>query len=263
MLHVVSRGAPGSTLPLLLFVHGACSSTKCWETHYLDWFAAHGASSFAFDLRGHGGSDGREQLQSFRIADYVEDLQQVMKGLPGLPVLVGHSMGGLIVQKYLERGAARAAVLLASSPTGGMLRDGLRLLARHPRAFARASASRQLHLVYQNPELVRSLLLTPDTPADVVRQCMEQLGEESWRACQDLNFVLPRPAAVKVPVLVMGGALDNMISAKSVRRTAAAYRTPCILFPRMGHMLNLEPGWEEVAGSILSWVKELPTGVQA
>ena len=263
MLHVVSRQPAGSALPPLLLVHGACASVACWEAHFMDWFAARGAACFAFDLRGHGASDGRDRLQDFRIADYVEDLRQVAAGLPSTPVLVGHSMGGLVVQKYLETGAARGAVLLASSPVGGMLRDGLRLMVRHPRAFARASAARQLGQVYRDEAVLRAVLLTPETPEEVLQQCMEQLGEESWRAIQDLNFVLPRPASVKVPVQVLGGALDNMVSPKSVRRTAAAYGVPCMLFPRMAHMLNLEPGWENVAAAILDWVRRLGAGTPA
>jgi len=257
MLHIVSRAPPHVSGPPVVFVHGACSTVWCWEEHYLDWFAARGLPAYALDLRGHGASDGQERLQSFGIRDYVDDVRQVVAGLPAAPVLVGHSMGGLVVQKYLERGTARAAVLLASCPTGGMARDILRLAARHPATFARALAARRLSRIYTDEALVRTLLFTPTTPAPLIRRCMAQLCEESWRACRDMNIVLPYPAKVVAPVLVIGGALDQMISAGSVRRTAAAYGAPCVVFPHMAHMLNVEPGWEEVATTILDWVREI------
>jgi len=257
MLNVVSRKSAGGTAPPLVFVHGACSSAAFWEAHYLDWFAARGLSSYALDLRGHGHSDGHDRLQTCGIRDYGEDVRQVVGGLESAPVLIGHSMGGLVVQKYLEQGPARAAVLLASCPVGGMMRDGLRLLSRHPMVFGRAAAQKRLRLIYSSEEQVRALLFTPATPAEIVRDCMRQLGEESWRACREMNFLLPHPGRVVVPVLVLGGELDNMVSAASVRRTAAAYGAPCVMFPHMAHMLNLEPGWDEVAATILSWINEL------
>jgi len=70
-----------------------------------------------------------------RIADYVEDVAQVVGQLPEVPVIVGHSMGGLVVQKYLEKYIAPAAVLLASVPVKGVLRTTLRIALRHPRRF--------------------------------------------------------------------------------------------------------------------------------
>ena len=56
------------------------------------------------------------------IADYVEDVASLVEALPTGPVVIGHSMGGYIVQKYLESQAAPAGVLLASMPPRGALR---------------------------------------------------------------------------------------------------------------------------------------------
>ena len=106
----------------LLFVHGAWHGAWCWEDHFLPYFAQHGYTSHAVDLRGHGKSEGGDRLRGTSISHYVSDLAQIIGKLERPPVLIGHSLGGLVVQKYLEKHQAPAAVLLASVPPGGVLR---------------------------------------------------------------------------------------------------------------------------------------------
>ena len=102
-LEVVAReSGGGEPRAPLLFVHGACHGAWCWAEHFLDYFAAHGHSSYAVSLRGHGESDGKDVVQWASVKDYVADVARVADGLPRPPVLIGHSLGGLVVQKYLE-----------------------------------------------------------------------------------------------------------------------------------------------------------------
>ena len=83
-------------------------------------------------LRGHGSSEGRNKLRWARIADYVEDVASVVRQLPSPPVLIGHSMGGFVIQKYLEDEDAGGAVLLFSPPPVGLLRAILGIARRRP-----------------------------------------------------------------------------------------------------------------------------------
>ena len=103
-------GSPKSTP--LLFVHGAYSAAWCWQEHFLGFFAAAGFPSYAVSLSGHGKSRGRKILDHLSIDDYVRDVEEAASGLRGSPVLIGHSMGGFVVQKALERRVAPAAVLM-------------------------------------------------------------------------------------------------------------------------------------------------------
>src|SRR5215475_7769604 len=95
-LHVVEQGAPSDSQPSLLFVHGACLGAWCWEDHFLPYFAKRGYHALALDLRGHGRSGGRAQLQEYALEDFVRDVAQVASRLSKPPIVVGHSMGGLI-----------------------------------------------------------------------------------------------------------------------------------------------------------------------
>ena len=99
---VSSHPSVASSGTAVVFVHGAWHGEWCWSEQFLPYFAEHGYPAHAFDLRGHGQSDGATTLRRNRIADYVADLKSVVDGLGGSPVLIGHSMGGVVVQKYLE-----------------------------------------------------------------------------------------------------------------------------------------------------------------
>jgi pimeloyl-ACP methyl ester carboxylesterase len=55
-------------------------------------------------------------LSGGSLADYVDDVKSVVRSLPSTPVLIGHSMGRFVVQKYLEANDAPAAVLIVSAP---------------------------------------------------------------------------------------------------------------------------------------------------
>jgi alpha-beta hydrolase superfamily lysophospholipase len=71
-------------------------------------------------------------LRTCSIADYLEDIYSVADTLTATPVMIGHSMGGFIVQTYLATHVAPAGVLIASVPPRGHLRAQLRLIQRHP-----------------------------------------------------------------------------------------------------------------------------------
>ena len=80
-------------------------------------------------LRGHHGRQGR--LWD-RLGDYVEDVERAAVQFEEPPIIVGHSLGGLLVQKRLERHAAAGVVLMTSIPRGGALPAVLRFARRHP-----------------------------------------------------------------------------------------------------------------------------------
>jgi pimeloyl-ACP methyl ester carboxylesterase len=119
-LEVIGSEAIGQPRPTsLLFVHGAWHGAWCWAEHFLPFFAEAGYPVRALSLRGHGGSGGRERLRWTRLDEYVADGAAVASTLPGPPLLVAHSMGGAVAQRYLERHRAAGMVLLAPVPPHG------------------------------------------------------------------------------------------------------------------------------------------------
>jgi pimeloyl-ACP methyl ester carboxylesterase len=154
-LEVISLRPEGSPHPTpLLFVHGAWHAAWCWEL-FLPYFAQHGYAVHALSLRGHGQSDGAAGLRWYSVSDYIADIVQVVQTLPAPPVLIGHSLGGYTVQKYLQRYDAPAAVLLASVPVAGILGFALRYARRHPWHFLKAQFCLNPWYLIGTPTLMR------------------------------------------------------------------------------------------------------------
>ncbi len=189
---------------------------------------------------------------------YVDDVQRAATRFAEPPVLVGHSLGGLAVQKYLERHHAPGAVLLATLPPQGTIGAVARLAVRHPLVFLQANLLLRLKPFTSTPALIRELFFTPDTPQEVVDRCAARLQDESYPAFIDTMVVLPRPRRLQVPVLVMGAERDGIITVGEVRRTARAYRTRAEIVPGMGHDMMLDRGWQQVAERIDAWIRKLP-----
>ena len=240
----------------LLFVHGAWHGAWCWTDHFLPYFARHGYISHTFDLRGHGKSDGQKGFRWTRIADYVSDVERVVRQMDQSPVLIGHSMGGLVVQKYLERHEAPAAVLLASVPPGGVLRTTLSIAAHHPLPFLKANATMQLYPIVGTPQLTREAFFSEGISEARLQAHYSRIQNEAYRAFLDMIvFSLPRPARIKTPLLVLGGEKDTIFSRKEVEATARAYHTQATFF-NMAHDMMLEDGWQDVADHILRWLDQ-------
>src|SRR5271167_1281254 len=113
MLEVIDKGCVSESHPVpLLFVHGAWHAAWCWDEYFLDFFADRGYRALAVSLRGHGNSPAPRPMQACSIADCVDDVDSVANSLPTRPVVIGHSMGGFVVLKYLESRDAPAGVLV-------------------------------------------------------------------------------------------------------------------------------------------------------
>jgi pimeloyl-ACP methyl ester carboxylesterase len=225
--------------PRFLFVHGSSSSVAVWVP-VMKAMAALGESCVAVDLRGHGRSSGREHLQSYRIQHYVEDVISVLKEYPSIRTLVGHSMGGLICQLVASRMRIGHLILVASSPVGGMLMDGLRMSLRHPVTMMAVFFRRSFARLYKVPAVARSLLFHPDTADDVVEESLARIQEESWLGGNQLNWLLPKPGRVTCPVSVIGGSHDKMVSPASVSATARAYGVAPVFVEGTAHMVPIE-----------------------
>jgi pimeloyl-ACP methyl ester carboxylesterase len=257
-LELVSRYPAGDPEPTpVLFVHGMLFGAWCWERHFLDFFARHGYASHAVNLRGHGNSEGREKLRWTRIADFVEDIAETVERLPRPPFLVGHSMGGFILQKYLEDHAAPGAVLLSSPPPSGLLGTTLRIARRRPLRFAKVNLTLSLLPVVATPQLAREAFFTEELSDEELLVYWKQIEDESYRAFLDMVALdLPRPEKVGTPLLVLGVGRDNMVSPAEIERTARAYGTRAEFVPDAAHVSMLDPRWQPVAERILAWLAE-------
>lgn len=258
MLEVIDKGSCSESHPApLLFIHGAWHAAWCWDEHFLGFFEDKGYRALAASLRGHGASPASKRMQFCSVADFVDDVGSVANSLPTRPVVIGHSMGGFVVQKYLESHDAPAAVLVASVPPSGAGGFLLRSMRRHPWHVTRTMiTTKSLRGIAGTPKLARENFFSESTPEDdVVRYAARCEEEYSGRATLDMAVLnLPKPNRVSTPVLVLGGEDDTCFTQEEVRRTARAYRTEAEIFPTIGHNMMLEPKWTAVAERIHEWL---------
>jgi non-heme chloroperoxidase len=243
------RGRP------LLFVHGAFAGAWCWSKHFLPYFAGQGFRACALSLSGHGGSPGRERLDWLSIADYVRDLEQAVDTVGGDPVLVGHSMGGFVVQKYLERASAPGAVLMASVPPQGLLSASIALAFSNPGLFADLNS--MLHRGRASLESLQHALFASPVALDDLKAYYRLMQPESQRAMWDMTFFdLPRLRPERCPpLLVLGAERDILVPPAQAEQAAQAYGTQAEIFPGMGHVMMLETDWQKVAERIIAWLR--------
>ena len=184
MLEVIDKGSATESHPVpLLFVHGAWHAAWCWEEHFLEFFADKGFRAVAVSLRGHGASPLSKPLNSCSLPDYVDDVRTTVDMLGSEePVLIGHSLGCLVVHKYLETYPAPAAVLMAPSTSRGARRTAIQMFRRHPWIFLRSSAFGDSANLVNTPALCRESLFHARTPEPIVKSCAARMMPESTRA---------------------------------------------------------------------------------
>ena len=256
-LELVRKPVEDAQTAPLVFVHGAWHGAWCWEL-FLDFFRQHGYRGYAPSLRGHGASPNNKSLRLTRIDDYVDDLRQtvaLVQAETGLkPVLIGHSMGGLVVQKYLESDPdIPKAFLLAPVPVHGVWQATLRVFMRMPLAFIWANLTWSLWPLVKNTRRVKQHFFGDTIATAQLEAYAARIQDESYAGFLDmLLFRFASPPKVKVPVIVMGADEDRIFSPAEIEKTAGAYGGQAIMFAGMTHDMMLEDNWQKVAEHILA-----------
>jgi pimeloyl-ACP methyl ester carboxylesterase len=201
------------------------------------------------------------RLGTLGLLDYAAALEGELKRLRARPILVGHSMGGLLAQMLAERGLAKAVVLLTPAAPAGIFAIAPSVIHsfwsiqttwafwRRPvrPTFGEATFS-MLHLV----------------PEEERRALYESFVHESGRAVFEIGYWFfdasgaswVDEAKVTCPVLVVAGSEDRITPAWAVRQVARKYRAVSTYreFERHAHWVVGEPGWEDVAGAVADWL---------
>jgi 3-oxoadipate enol-lactonase len=230
--------------PPLIFLHGIGGAARAWRSQlgaFGDRFRA-----IAWDMPGYGAS---LPLTTVSIAELATAFARFLRQCEVKePYLIGHSIGGMIVQQWLteEPGIARAVVLAQTSPAFGRA-DG-----EWQRGFVEARLG-----PLDRGETMRSLAaslvdeLTGDAPdpqgVALARECMAAVPEATYRAIMlallgfDLRGALGR---IGVPTLVLSGSRDNNAPAAMMAKMATYIPSATYVeLEGVGHLANLEnPG---------------------
>jgi non-heme chloroperoxidase len=250
-VHSAVPEAP-AVVPPLLFVHGAFAGGWMWTETFMPFLAKAGYPCYAVSLRGHGGSDGRDEINWHSVADYVDDVKTIVDWLGEPPVLIGHSMGGFIVQKYLERYAIPGAALVCSVPPQGLIASQFHLLFQKPELFL--ELNRIMGGEYTDTTTLREALFAGDVDDAMLAAWLTRMQTESHRAIWDMSiFSLPNLFGMnRPPMLILGAERDVLVPAFLVQATAHTYGVPAHIFRGMGHAVTHEKDWPLVADALIA-----------
>jgi len=254
-IKIKKSGQKSKSLPLL-FIHGAWHGAWCWE-NFLDYFPVKGFDCYAPSLCGHGKSGNDKSLKTTRLNDYVENVRHVVNSIQDeygkKPVIIGHSMGGLIVQKYLETDHdIPKAILLAPVPSHGVWQTALRMAARLPIQFLQVNLTWSLWPLVSTKKRTQHAFFSENISDNKLNEYFLRMQDESYLGFWDMLILrLPSPKKVKTPMIVLGARNDTIFSVKELQSTAKAYGTKAFIFEDMAHDMMLEENWKAVADYII------------
>ncbi|HSG04778.1 MAG TPA: alpha/beta fold hydrolase, partial [Nitrospiria bacterium] len=208
--------------------------------------------AYAVNLRGHYGSKTVPDFGRISFYDHLTDLREVIRKLDN-PVLFGHSMGGLLVQKLAESETVPAAVLIAPAPPKGI--------------WVVSSVDHLVRAFAHGKEIINEQALRPD-PEEAFRTTLNRLPPEQQLAVYEkgwsqsgkllseliLHGVPVDPEKVKTKMRVIVGTEDRQTPPRVARRVAERYGADYQEYNGFAHVLIIEPGWDWIAKETAEWL---------
>jgi non-heme chloroperoxidase len=250
----------GRAKPTVLMIHGGFSGPWVWDG-FAGKFEAAGYRVERPALRFHDMDPPPEALGQTSLSDYVADLDEIIGTYESPPILVGHSLGGLLAQMLAARREIKACVLLAPSAPWGV-----------PPATLFEIGAAQAMLLQPG---FWTKILSPDSviagwhyldryPPEEQKIMFKRFGPESGRATFEImhwGLDMSRASEVEArdvtcPMLLLAGVEDRIHPPGTVERTAALYDKALFeTLPGMSHWLIGEPGWDRVCDRALAWLE--------
>lgn len=243
--------------PSLLFVHGASCDARVWRQGFQQYFEKQGWKCESMHLPGHGGEVLDPNLHDLGLDDYAEAIHQLTSSMSVPPVIIGHSMGGYLAQRHVLEGRKSAGiVLLASVPPQGMAWEMLHFMMHHPMLALRMEVTPGVGGLEDRLVRAREMLMTQNTPNEIVAMVADILQPESARALRDMGLYTLPQKKISVPIMVAVGDKDQLIRAESGDAMAQDYGVKAYHYPHMAHMLQMEQGWDKLAFDVLQFLEE-------
>jgi pimeloyl-ACP methyl ester carboxylesterase len=256
----------------VVFVHGLWLHADSW-TPWVERFRAAGYSPSAPGWPGDAASVAEARrdprtVAGYGIGDVVDHYARFISALGSKPIAIGHSFGGLIVQRLLAQDLAAAAVAIDPAPIKGVV-------------YLPPSALRVASIALWNPANRKKTValsekqfrygfanaLSEEESKDLYeRWTIASPGKPLFEAAA-ANFSPNSPAKVDTkngtrgPLLVTAGGKDHTVPKTISKATVKLYKdSPAVTdyreFPDRGHSLTIDNGWAEVADATLGWLAE-------
>lgn len=237
----------------------------CWGK-YKTVFEDKGYSCVTTTLRHH--DLGLNELPDPRLGttsllDYTKDLEDEIRELDTTPIIVGHSMGGLLAQILGSRGLAKGLVLLAPAPPSGVFALRWSVIRTFWSGLKKWGWWKKPYRGTFDEAVYGILNITSEEDQ---KDTYNRFVYESGRAAMEIGFYLfdsqnaskVDESRVNCPVLVIAGSKDRLTPASVVRKVSDKYKdvSTFMEYPDHAHWVLGEPGWEGIAQYVADWINE-------
>jgi pimeloyl-ACP methyl ester carboxylesterase len=252
------------TSKTIVFIHGLFQNPASW-TEWKHYFESAGYTCHTPAYPYHAGEPAAlrkspdPELGRLTFGDVISSMTAYIEKLPEQPILIGHSMGGLAVQKLIALQKGVAGICIDSAPPKGVI------------SFAWSFLKANIPTL--NP-LKGNTVCLPEVAWFHYAFCNTMTLEQTQTA-YDLFVVpesrnIPRSSTGKDgsidfrkphhPLLFIAGEKDHIIPSSLNRKNFSAYldrnsKRDFVEFTGRTHYICGQPGWQEVADHILSWIQ--------
>ena len=236
--------------------HGMWHGAWCWEP-WQKALAGWGWESHAISLPGHGESPLQRPIRWCTLDYYLGFLSEFIERTTPLPILMGHSMGGALIQRYLKqvRDDLPAAVLVASWPSHSTFASGLMdLLRLDPWGAFLSGITLSANPHIRTAEQAAKRLIS--TGAEISPEELHQkLVPESQLVLNQHNPPLWFPArTINTPLLWIAGDSDKVVNEPSQRKSAEYYGAEYVVEAGAAHNLMMEKSQRQTIETIHHWL---------
>lgn len=265
--HLFGRSwSPGEEVgSSLLLVHGFGEHSGRYED-MARWFADRGRSVYAYDLPGHGLSSGKRGHIA-RFDDFLDDLEFIIDRMVSecsgrRPILIGHSMGGLVATALACERDCPLGLLVTSGPALALGEDISRGRVRAARWLARflprfsLQAGLDLEALSQDPEVVRKYREDPLVHGQMSASLAAGMMDRAELTSSSAN-------RVDVPMLLLHGEEDSLCPVDASRSFFSGLDRDRVrgselrTYAGLRHEIFNEPGREQVYADLLAWVEQM------
>ncbi len=247
----------------IVMIHGMFGSSWCWDW-FKPYFENKGYKCHTPILRHHDISpleNPPKELGTTSLNDYVNDLEKYILKLDEKPILIGHSMGGLLVQLLAAKGLGTKAVMFTPASPSGINALSWSVFKCFSRFFTTWAFWRKPYRISYKLAVYAFLHLMPEQEQ---KQAYNLLVPESGRAAAEIGlWMFDKNNASKVdetkihcPMLITSASKDRIVPASVVKKVYKKYirNAEYKEFENHSHWLIGEQGWEDVADYVAKWL---------
>ncbi|CAI2190460.1 1443_t:CDS:2 [Funneliformis geosporum] len=242
-----------SNYPPILFIHGLYITAWAWD-NYCRWFSNKGYDCYAMSL--------------WTLNDITNDVSVVTDAIitktGDKPILVGHSLGGAVLQNYLKYNQQKVAggVLFATLSPYSYKKDAFKQtrksLSNTPiLPILKALITLKPYALIGTPELLKKASFSKAFPDSMAKYIHPKLDKVSFiNVLFEIYKPFVDPTKIKCPIIVIGAEEDKLFDFKVIKETAEAYGVGFDIIEGAGHNITLDLTWEDAARIIFNRIQE-------